>query len=169
MTETTETVAKVEPEVVAQAATVEADKGKDGAPFDAARAQKLIDTLRAENKVAKAAEKELLELKADAQKRKDSELSDLEKANKRNLELAAKLTETEMRERRTRIGSEHKLPAEIAELLQGDDDEAMKAHAAKLVAALPKSPNLGPTNPPAGTGAVTDAQRRAFMNGAPLP
>lgn len=163
MAETTETVANAEPNTEAQAATVEA--GKDGEKFDAARAQALIEKLRAENKTAKAAEKELSELKAKEQTRKDAELSDLEKERKARLELEVTLRETEMRERRTRIGGEFKLPAEIAERLIGEDDDAMKADAAKLAAALPKSVNLGPTNPPAGPAAATDAQRRAWLYG----
>jgi hypothetical protein len=168
MADTTETVVPEQPNTEAQAAVVEA--GKDGEKFDAARAQALIDKLRAENKAAKAAERELIEIKANEMKRKEAEMSDLEKANKKAAELETKLKETETRERRARIGGEYKLPAEIAELLQGDDDETMKAQAAKIAAALPKSANLGPTNFPAGPASVTDAQRRAYLyGGAPLP
>jgi ATP-dependent Lon protease len=139
--------------------------GKDGSPFDAERAQALIDKLREENKAAKSAAKELAELKAADEKRKEAEMSELEKLQKKAAELETKLRATELREMRNRIGTEHKLPAEIAELLQGETEEAMKAHAAKLALALPKPSALTPTNPGNKPADMTDAQRRAFLYG----
>jgi len=139
--------------------------GTDGTPFDAARAKELIAQLREDAKGKKAIEKKLAELQAADEQRKEAQLSELEKANKRAAELEAKLKTTELREMRGRIGAEYKLPAEIAERLQGDTDEAMKADAKKLADALPKQPTLTPTNPPSGQATPTDAQWNAFLYG----
>jgi hypothetical protein len=169
MAEDTEMVQKQTPEPEAETAT-EVEVGKDGTPFDPERAQATIEKLRQEAKEAKALAKRLAELEAKEEERKMAELSDLEKANKRAEALEAELKATKLREMRTRIGTEAKLPAEIAALLQGDTEEAMKEHAAKLVAALPKPASLTPTNPPNGQPTVTDEQRRKFLyNGGPLP
>jgi len=165
MTEPTQVVEPTPEEEV----QVTPEVGSDGEPFDAARAQALITKLREEAKEAKKAEKELAILRAAEEERKQADLSELEKANKRAEELERKLKATELREMRTRIGAEAKLPEEIAELLQGDDEEAMKAHAKKLFAALPKTASITPTNPKNSDGTMTDAQRRAFMNGGKLP
>ena len=161
MDEPTQEVDVIEPET--QAVTV--DKGADGQPFDAARAQALIEKLREENKVARAAAKKLAELEAAEAKRKDAELSELEKANKKAAELEAELAQVKLREMRTRIGAEYKLPEALAKLLQGNDDNAMKAHAKELADALPKQATLTPTNPGNGKEGITDAQRRAFLYG----
>lgn len=170
-TETTETVTPA-PEAAAQDATKQPEQGKDGQPFDAPRAQELIDKLRDEIKGLKSKAKKADELEAAEAQRKESEMSDLEKAQKRLAELENKLKDNELREMRRKVGDEYRLPAEIAELLQGDDIEAMQAHAAKLVKALPKAqpPVIPPTNPSAAQATTTDAQKRAFLfNGGPLP
>lgn len=155
---TTEVEVQVTPEV-----------GSDGEPFDAERAQALITKLRDEAKEAKKAEKELATLKAAEEERKQAEMTELEKLTKKALDLETKLRATELREMRNRIGAEAKLPPVIAALLQGDDEEAMKAHAEQLFAALPKAATITPTNPKTGDGKMTDAQKRAFLNGGPLP
>lgn len=165
MTESTqevETITETETQVVEEV-------GSDGEKFDAARAQALITKLREEAKESKKAEKELATLRAADEERKQADLSELEKANKRAEELETKLKATELREMRTRIGAEAKLPEELAKLLQGDDEEAMKAHAKKLFAALPKTASITATNAATSDGTMTDAQRRAFMNGGQLP
>lgn len=40
---------------------------------------------------------------------------------------------------RSSVASEYKLPADLAELLKGDDEESLKAHAEKLSRYVPKS------------------------------
>lgn len=159
MEESTQVV-ETQPETEAQVAP---EVGSDGEEFDAARAQALIKKLRDEAKVAKTAQKELATLKAAEEERKEAELSELEKANKRAAELEAELNTTKLREMRNRIGAEAKLPSEIAALLQGETEEAMKEHAAKLVAALPKSATLSPTNPGNVPAVETRAQKKARL------
>ena len=97
-------------------------------------------------------------------------MTELEKLTKKANELEAELRESKVREMRNKVGTQYKLPAEIAELLQGADETEMKAHADRLAKALPKPASLTPTNPAQGETTTTDAQRRAFLyQGAPLP
>lgn len=56
------------------------DLGKDGTPFDAERAQRTIETLRAEIKQAKVASKERDELAARLKEHEDAQKSELDKA-----------------------------------------------------------------------------------------
>jgi hypothetical protein len=53
----------------------------------------------------------------------------------------------------TSVATEHKLPAELAELLQGEDEAALKAHAAKLAKFVPAEE---PTPTPGGKQHVVD-------------
>lgn len=160
----TEMVQDATPEPEAQDAPV-VEPGKDGTPFDAERAQALIDKLREENKAAKAAAKKLAEYEAAEQKRKEAEMTELEKLTAQNAELAKKIEQAERREMQRAAGDKYKLPAEFTELLKGTTPEEMEAHAKKLADALPKTAKLNPTNPPAGGLTETREQKRARLLG----
>jgi hypothetical protein len=139
-----------------QAVPVKADKqetGADGQPFDAKRAEALIEKLRAENKAAKAAEKKLAEYEAAEAKAKEASLSELEKVNKRAAELEAKLSEANRREMQRAAGDKYHLPAAFVDRLRGNTPEEMEADAKLIAESLPKQPQLktDPTNPGGAT------------------
>ena len=104
---------------------------------------------RAKDNKAAADERDTLKARVtELESDKAAGLSDAEKAEKRLNDLEAALEEernarkTDQDARvaaekvalRARLGSEYKLPAELVDVLQGDDEEAMKAHAEKLAA-----------------------------------
>jgi DNA repair exonuclease SbcCD ATPase subunit len=138
--------------------------------FDKDRAMALIEKLRGEVKDLKPKAKKADDLEAAEKQRKEAEMTELQKAQAKIDELTAKTKAAELRELRRKVGEAAKLPAEIYELLPEGTEDEMKAKAEALAKALPKpQPGLSATNPPAGTGTITDAQRRAFLNGGPLP
>lgn len=135
--------------------------GADGKPFDAERAQTLIEKLREENKAAKAAAKKLAELEAKEREREEAEMSELEKLTSKNAELEKQLHEMAQRA----AAAKYNLPAELVTRLVGSTPEEVEADAAKLAAALPKQATLNPTNPAGTKAGMTDEQRRAFLYG----
>jgi len=158
-TETVEVVETKETKPEAQAAPVEL--GKDGKPFDKARAEELIEKLRKENDEAKKAVKKLSELEA--------EMSELEKLQSQLKKQEEDLKEANLREMRRIAADKAKLPLEFVSRLVGTTQDEMDADAAKLAAVIPKVANLNVTNPPPNDATITDAQRRAFLQGGPLP
>lgn len=153
----------------AQATTPEL--GKDGKPFDAARAQALIEKLQAENKEARAAAKKLAEYEAAEKKRTDAEKSDLEKA----LSARDEALKTAQLAHKKLVAIKYHLPDEFADRIKGDTLEEMDADAEKLAAALPKPKEpervvINPTNMANGPVRGTDAQWRDYLyNNGPLP
>ena len=160
----------VAPSTAAQIAPV-ADPvvtGSDGKPFDPARAQELIEKLRAENKTAKAAEKELAELKADAQKRADAELSETERLKKQATEAQAENAKLKSDILRRDVISETGLPAIFADRLKGDTKEALLADALELAKTLPtikQAPHINTTNPNQANPNETEASKRERLFG----
>ena len=143
---------------------------KDGEKFDAAKAQELIEKLRGEVRDLKPKAKKADDFEKAENDRKTAEMTELQKAQKLIDDLTAKTKAAELRELRRKVGEAAKLPAELYELLPEMEEEQMKAKAEALAMALPKpQPGLSATNPGASTGTVTEAQRRAFLNGGPLP
>jgi len=171
MPETTETVETVTPPTTpAQVApVVEPETGPDGQPFDAKRAQELIDKLREENKALKPKAKKADELEAAEAKRKEAEMSELEKLQAQIKKQEEELKESKRREMQRTAADKAKLPPELVSRLVGTTQDEMDADAAKLAAVIPKVSNLNVTNPPPNDATITDAQRRAFLNGGPLP
>ena len=157
-----ETGAPVTPPASPEVEQTEVETGKDGKPFDAARAQALIDKLDAEAKEGRKAAKRLAELEAKEKARADAELSELEKANQKNVELEARILAAERRELQRKIAERVKLPAAFAERIQGETEADMEADATVLLAAMPAkgAPPLNPTNPGAPQTGETDDQRR---------
>lgn len=167
---TTETPAQ-EAEQTTQPTAQAAEVGPDGQPFDAARAQALIEKLRAEAKDLKARAKLADDLQAEKAKRDEAEMTELQKAQKRLAELEAEVTASKRRELQRATAEKYKLPAAIADLLPGDTAEQMEAKAKELAETLPKPQTIqSPTNPGNGSQGITDAQRRAFLyGGSPMP
>lgn len=152
-------------EPTTQAPQAVAEVGTDGQVFDAKRAQDLIEKLREENKAAKASAKKLAEYEAAEQKRKEAEMSELEK-----LQSQIKVQQEQIRAQATRemqraSADKYHLPAELVARLVGETAEEMEADAAKLAAALPKQAVINPTNVSNGPTKATDAQWRDFMYG----
>jgi hypothetical protein len=136
--------------------------GKDGKPFNAERAQALIDKLDAEAKEGKKAAKRLAELEAKEKAREEAELSELEKARKESAELRAMVTAAERRELQRSVAEKVGLPAILANRIQGDDEASMTEDATALLAAIPAkvAPKINPTNPGEPQTGETDAERR---------
>ena len=131
---TTQEAVKQEVTTPAQAASVET--GKDGTPFDATRAQALIEKLQAENKDYKATSKRLADLEAKEQARADAQLTkeqQLEKqvaeakadAVKARMEANAKLLKSAVLLKAAAMGFEHPTDAfALADLSAITADEA---------------------------------------------
>lgn len=113
--------------------------------------------------------KKLKKFEDAEQQRTEAEKTDLQKALDRAEEAELKAAEAERKMLCQKIAAEVGLPAIFAERLQGDDEEAMRADAVKLLEALPKQPEtakkqnpiINPTNPSITTGkGETNAERR---------
>jgi len=142
--------------------------GKDGTPFDPERAMALIEKLQNENKELKPKAKLADELTAEQQKIKDAQMSELEKANKRALELEVELKAITRREMQRAAAEKAKLPMEFAERLRGETQEELEADAMKLLTVIPKAPALKTdvTNPGGGSQVTeTREQKRERLKG----
>jgi hypothetical protein len=141
--------------------------GKDGKPFDAARAQALIEKLDAEAKEGKKAAKRLAELEAKEKERAEAELSELDKANKKIAEYEAKLKASERRELQKSVADKVGLPSAFATRIQGETEEDMEEDAKSLLAAMPAkvAPKIDPTNPGGIQTGETEAQKKARLLG----
>jgi len=164
----TEPIATPEAAQVAEVANTEL--GKDGQPFDAARAMATIEALRKENRELKPKAKQAEEFEKAEEARKTAEMTELQKAQKLIDDLTTKTKAAELRELRRKVGEAAKLPAEIYELLPEMEEEQMKAKAEALAMALPKpQPGLSATNPGAQNNATeTDAQKRERLQGGAI-
>ena len=140
--------------------------GKDGKPFDAARAQALIDKLDAEAKEGKKAAKRLAELEAKEKERAEAELSELEKANKKLAELEKKLVQSAYRELQKSVADKVGLPSAFALRIQGETEEDMIEDAKSMLAAIPAKvpPKTDITNPSGyQTGETDEAKRKRLL------
>ncbi len=156
----------------AEAKAKEEEQLMNGEKFDPERAKALIEKLRSEVKDLKPKAKKADELEAAEQKRKEAEMSELEKAQKHAAELEAKVKEADLREMRRKVGTKHKLPEAVYELLPDLPEAEMEAKAAELAKAVTtkQTPDIKITNPNGSPNKTTnDAQWRDFMNGGPLP
>jgi hypothetical protein len=139
-----------------------AELGADGKPFDAKRAQELIDKLRDENKKLKPKAKRADELEQAEADRKKAEMTDLEKAQLLAKETSDKLQALELKETQRSAATKVGLPPEFAERLRGTTPEELEADAKLLLAAIPKKPiaQTNTTNPGDTTATETDAMKR---------
>ena len=141
----------------------------DGEPFDAARAMKTIEKLRAEIKELKPKAKQADELSAAEQKRKEAEMTELQKLQAELEKTQAELKQAKLNDLRRQAAIETKLPLAFADRLRGETLEELVKDAKSILEALPKAPTtpaVSPTNPgaTASTG-ETVAQQRARIYG----
>jgi len=124
--------------------------------------------LKAANKEAADRRKRLDELEAAETKRKEGEMSEVDKLTKRLTEAEAKLKAKERADAQRAVSEKVGLPLAFAERLQGETPEELEADAKKLLEALPKAPkqpNINPTNPGGAERGETPEQARERIYG----
>jgi FtsZ-binding cell division protein ZapB len=155
-------------ETVATPPAPEAETVK-GEPFDAARAMKTIEALRAEIKELKPKAKQADDLTLAEQKRREAEMTELQKMQTQFDTAKAELKALKLIEMRRAAAAKVELPLVFADRLVGETPEQLEEDAKKLLAALPKAPKppvLNATNPGAGaTQGETEAQALARIHG----
>ena len=137
------------------------------APTTAEMATELEKTraaLKAANKEAADRRKRLEELETAETKRKESEMSEVDKLKKALAEKEAILTSLQRATLQRQAAEKVGLPAVFADRLKGETPDELEADAKAILEALPKAqqPKGNPTNPGANaTGGETDTQRLA--------
>lgn len=136
-------------------------------PFDKERAMDTIHKLREIEKQYKIDKKALEQLKAEEQKRKDAELSEVERLKKHADELTKAKADLELSILRRDVIAETGLPAVFADRLKGATKEEMLADAETLKKSLPqiKQPGQTVTNPGNASLNETEAQKRERLFG----
>jgi len=161
-------VAEVETQVET---TTEAPKTETvkGEVFDPARAMRTIEALRAEIKELKPKAKQAEELTAAEQKRKEAEMTELQKLTAQLEKANAELKAAQLAEMRRTAAVEAGLPLVFADRPKGETPEELAEDAKKILEALPKTPKtpaVSATNPGAGASqGETIAQQRARIYG----
>lgn len=142
--------------------------------FSRERAMNTILNLRKEEKEWKRKERELNELKAKDEERKKADMTEAERYKKEAEELKAELARERVGRMRLQVAAEYNLPEALANRLQGESLEDMKADAEQLAKLLPKpkkeNPTLNPTDISDGKKGETDQQKRnrIYNKGADL-
>ncbi len=136
--------------------------------FDAERAKALIDKLRGEIKELKPKAKKAEELTEAEQKRKDAEMTDLERLNKQLADTQAELKAAKIATLQRDAATKHNLLPELASRLKGETLEELEADAKALAELLPKpqAPRANPTNPggnASGEAETYEAKRRRLL------
>ena len=141
----------------------------EGEQFNADRAMALIKKLRGQVKELEPKAKLADELSVADQKRKEAEMTELQKLDAKLKETEKELRKQQQRELRRAAAEKVGLPLAFAERLKGETPEDLEADAKSLLEALPKAPKTPtvlPTNPGngAGVGETVD-QRLARIHG----
>lgn len=126
---------------------------------------------RAKNKADEADRhfRKLAKFEQEEAKRKEAEMSELERANKHAQELEAQVKGLQFKTLQHEIAGRIGLPPVYADRIRGETPEEMEADAKVLMDALPKqkaAPNTGTTSP--GTNASTgetEAEKRKRLFG----
>lgn len=138
----------------------------------AAELEKARAALKSANKEAAERRKKLEAYEQDEAKRKEAEMTELEKYQKRTAELEATLKVKEYAELRLAAAEKVGLPKAFINRLQGETPDELEADAKAIMDALPKpekpAPGINPTNPAAGTKAETPEQMKARIFGADI-
>lgn len=131
--------------------------------------QKELDQTRAALKKANAeaaSKRKLLEaIEAERKAQADAELSEMERLRKELAETKQRATALELSQRKAAIAAEAGLPPALANRLQGETDEEMRADAEAILALIPQAtatkqpPQLKPTNM-AGASEVTETREQ---------
>jgi hypothetical protein len=136
----------------------------------AAELEKARAALKSANKEAAERRKKLEAYEQDEAKRKEAEMTELEKYQKRTAELEATLKVKEYAELRLAAAEKVGLPKAFVNRLQGETPDELEADAKAIMDALPKpekpAPGINPTNPAAGTIKETPEQAKARLFGA---
>lgn len=144
-------------------------KTVDGDAFDLPRAMALIEKLRGEIKELKPKAKQADELTAAEQKRREAEMTELERLQGELKTARAELKKAQVAEMRRAAAAAVGLPLAFADRLMGETSEDLEADAKKLLEALPKAPKTPPVSPtsPGGNASTgeTLAQQRARIYG----
>jgi predicted RNase H-like HicB family nuclease len=141
----------------------------DGEPFDAVRAMKTIEKLRQEIKELKPKAKQAEELSVAEQKRKEAEMTELQKLQKQLEDAQAELKRAKLAEMKRAAAEKVELPLVFADRLQGETPEELEADAKKILEALPKVPKppvINPTSPSGASQRETLDQQRARIYGS---
>ncbi|WP_139344443.1 capsid assembly scaffolding protein Gp46 family protein [Rathayibacter sp. VKM Ac-2630] len=123
--------------------------------------------LKAERAARSAAERRVAELEAEAQKRADAELTEVERLKKENATLTEQNAKSERDALRNAVALEKGLPASLAARLIGSTREEMAADADTLLSVIPQAqstnprpdPSQGPKSTPSGGSVDAGAAR----------
>ena len=122
--------------------------------FDANRAMDLIKKLRGEIKELTPKAKKAAELEAIEAKRREAEMTEVEKLNQQLAEAQSRLKHAERIENQRAAAEKVGLPAPFAKRIMGETPEEMEADAKEILESLPKPekrpPPINPTNPSGG-------------------
>ena len=135
--------------------------------FDKERAMNTIHSLREQEKQWKKDKKELENFKAEDAKRKEAEMSDLEKAQKKAAQLEADLKAERLQNLKLKVAGKYQLPESLANRLQGETEDELDADAKALAELLPKqqkAAKLPVTDPAEPEKGETDQQRRTRLS-----
>lgn len=134
-----------------------------GEVFDAARAMATIEKLRAENRALKPLARQAEELTQAEQKRKEAEMTELQKLQAELEKERAERKALMLTEMRRAAAIKVELPLVFADRLKGETPEELEADAKVILEALPKAPKppaIGATNPGAGASQGETAEQQ---------
>lgn len=109
-------------------------------PTDAEGWRKYVARINRESATRR---RELEALQAKLKEREDAEKSELQKAVERAEAAEKRAAQSEIGLMRQRIGLEAKLPPELIDMIQGEDEDAMKAAAGRLAQYVRPNGDLG--------------------------
>jgi len=107
-----------------------------GEPSGETSAEKKGEQNNAENasqRLLKKSQEELASLRLEMQAIKDAELSEVERLKKQSAELESRVRASESEALRRKVAQEEKVPIEALEYLFGNDEDALRGSARKLV------------------------------------
>lgn len=133
-----------------------------------AELERVQKALKEANKEAAGRRKRLEELEQAEAKRKELELSEVERLQKQLADITGKAARLERESLQRSIAEKTGLPTAFAARLQGETPEEMEADAKALLEAMPKPtkapPAINPTNPGASRQVgETEVQMRARL------
>lgn len=134
--------------------------------FDAARAKEKIKKVNAEAANLRKRLKELEPLAAAAQEAERAKLSDAERFAQQIADLTTRASKAEQRVLRLTVARAAGLPDDLAERLQGDDEEALAADAGRLAELFGASQEA--QQKPARRGDPSQGSDAMPLNGDPL-
>lgn len=131
--------------------------------FDKERAMNTILKLREIESKYKKLTREMERVQEEERKKKEAEMTDVEKFKARAAELEAELNRERYGRMRLEVASKYNLPDTLANRLQGETMEELEADAeqlAKLIPVKKETPKLNATDLADGKRGETDAEKR---------